>query len=118
MSEIEKTIEILEYHKRSINVLTSYKYSPLAIIHSIEKAIQALQEKAEREERMQWLNDMNNPLESIKVQAALESEMLKYNYRKEHKPDSISPLDCTIIYALNKVLEDELKGGAEGGNKT
>lgn len=49
MNEIEKAIDVLLEHKRSINVLTSYKYSPLAISHSIELAIQALQEKAERE---------------------------------------------------------------------
>jgi hypothetical protein len=97
MNEIEKAIEYFDGYG------TPYD----------DIVIQALQEKAEREERMQWLDDLNNPLEPIKVQAALGSEMLKYNYRKEHKPDSISPLDYTIIYALNKVLEDELKGGAE-----
>lgn len=75
--------------------------------------IQALQEKAERDKNMQWLGDMNNPLEPIKVQSALDSEIMKYNYRKEHKPKDISVLDITIIYALNKVLEDGMKEGAE-----
>jgi len=48
----------------------------------------------------QWLNDMNNPLEPIKVSAALDSEIMKLNYRKEHNPESISELDGTIISAL------------------
>lgn len=48
----------------------------------------------------QWLDDMSNPLEPLKVSAALQSEIMKYNYRKEHKPKSISELDGTIISAL------------------
>jgi hypothetical protein len=52
----------------------------------------------------QWLNDINNPLEPIKVAAALRSEILKYNFRLEHKPETISELDATIIYALRNVL--------------
>ena len=54
MNEIEKAIDVLLEHKRSINVLTSYKYSPLAISHSIDLAIQALQEKLERDKGCEY----------------------------------------------------------------
>lgn len=52
----------------------------------------------------QWLDDMANPLESIKVSAALDSEIRKLNYRKENKPDTVSVLDYTIIAALMQAL--------------
>ena len=46
------------------------------------------------------ISRMNDPLEPLKVASALRSEILKFEYRKEHDPKSISPLDYTIIAAL------------------
>lgn len=115
MNEIENAIKAIEniyedYFVAEDDKVDLRQYDEdIQGIHSLLE--KALQEKAEREERMQWLEDMDNPLEPIKVKAALDSELLKYNYRKEHKPKDISVLDITIIYALNKVLEDGLKGG-------
>jgi len=74
-----------------------------------DMAIEALQEKADRESHMQWLDDIKNPLEPIKVQAALKSEIMKYEYRKEHKPKDISTLDYTIMHALYKALAEGLR---------
>jgi len=54
MGEIEQAIGILETHKESINILTSYNLSPSAITNSIDLAIQALQEKLEREEGFEF----------------------------------------------------------------
>jgi hypothetical protein len=48
--------------------------------------------------------DIGNPLEPLKVYAALKSEILKYDYRAEHEPQKISALDYTIIMALQDVL--------------
>jgi len=62
---------------------------------------------------MQWLDDMDNPLEPIKVEAALRSEIMKIEYRKANNPKDISVLDTTIICALVKVLEEGLKGEAK-----
>ena len=62
---------------------------------------------------MQYLDDTSNPLEPLKLQSALESEILKYNYRKEHKPQDINMLDYTIMYALKHCLEEQLKKGVE-----
>ncbi len=67
-------------------------------------AIEALKEKQERDNTKQWLDDMDNPLEPLKVESALQSEVMTMNYRKEHKPDSISVLDYTIIAVLAKEL--------------
>ncbi len=59
--------------------------------------------------KMQYLDDISNPLEPLKLSAALESEILKYNYRKEHKSQDINILDLTVIYALKHCLEEALK---------
>ena len=58
-----------------------------------------------RKMKTQYLDDIENPLEPIK----LESEIFKYEYRAEHDPQKISPLDYTIIYALKHCLEEQLK---------
>lgn len=59
--------------------------------------------------KTQYLDDIENPLEPIKLSSALESEIFKYEYRAEHDPQKISPLDYTIIYALKHCLEEQLK---------
>ena len=53
----------------------------------------------------QWLDDMNNPLEPLKLASALNSEIIKLEYRKASKPKEISILDYTVIYALKDCLE-------------
>lgn len=53
----------------------------------------------------QWLDDLNNPLEPLKLQSALNSEIFKLKYRKEHKPNEINILDYTVIYALADCLK-------------
>ena len=68
--------------------------------------LKALKEyKAKME--MQYLDDINNPLEPLKLSSALQSEIRKYEYRKEHKPQDISLLDYTIMYALKHCLEEQ-----------
>lgn len=62
-----------------------------------------------RKMKTQYLDDIENPLEPIKLSSALESEIFKYEYRAEHDPQKISPLDYTIIYALKHCLEEQLK---------
>ena len=62
---------------------------------------------------MQYLDDIENPLEPLKLQSALESEIFKFNYRKEHKPQDINILDYTVMYALKHCLEEQLKEGGE-----
>ena len=62
-----------------------------------------------RKMKAQFLDDIENPLEPIKLSSALESEIFKYEYRAEHDPQKISPLDYTIIYALKHCLEEQLK---------
>ena len=69
------------------------------------KELRSYKEKME----MQYLDDISNPLEPLKLSAALESELFKYNYRKEHKPQDINMLDFTVIHALKHCLEEVLK---------
>lgn len=75
------------------------------------ESAEELKELREYKKKMkaQFLDDIENPLEPIKLSSALESEIFKYEYRAEHDPQKISPLDYTIIYALKHCLEEQLK---------
>lgn len=75
---------------------------------AVELATEAL-EKQEKYEA-QWLNDMGNPLEPLKLSSALDAEIFKMEYRKEHKPKDITMLDYTIIAALKECLERRTGG--------
>lgn len=78
----------------------------------LAKWLEELKELREYKKKMktQFLDDIENPLEPIKLSSALESEIFKYEYRAEHDPQKINPLDYTIIYALKHCLEEQLKG--------
>ena len=58
---------------------------------------------------LQYLDDIGDPLEPLKLSSALESEIIKYNYRKENKPKEINMLDYTVMYALKYCLDEKLK---------
>ena len=75
--------------------------------------LEELKELREYKKRMEMqdMDDINNPLEPLKLQCALQSEIFKYNYRKEHKPQDINMLDYTVMYALKHCLEEQLKAG-------
>ena len=77
--------------------------------------LEELKELREYKKRMEMqdMDDINNPLEPLKLVKALESEIFKYNYRKEHKPQDINILDYTVMYALKHCLEEQLKAGAK-----
>ena len=77
--------------------------------------LEELKELREYKKRMemQYLYDIDNPLEPLKLQSALQSEIFKFNYRKEHRPQDINILDYTVMYALKHCLEEQLKAGGE-----
>lgn len=79
--------------------------------YQLAEWLEELKELREYKKKMktQFLDDIENPLEPIKLSSALESEIFKYKYRAEHDPQKISPLDYTIIYALKHCLEEQLK---------
>ena len=77
--------------------------------------LKALREYKKKME-MQYLDDIDNPLEPLKLQSALQSEIFKFNYRKEHKPQDINILDYTVMSALKYCLEEQLKAGRENEN--
>lgn len=77
--------------------------------HKINTTVQLLEmfEHYETLKKMesQTLDNINDPLEPLKISSALKSELLKLQFRKEEKPESISPLDYTVIAALKEALE-------------
>lgn len=77
--------------------------------HKINTTVQLLEmfEHYETLKKMesQTLDNINDPLEPLKISSALKSELLKLQFRKAEKPESISPLDYTVIAALKEVLE-------------
>lgn len=54
------------------------------------------------------MENINDTLEPLKVESALKSELMKLNFRKEHKPKDINILDYTIIEALKKQIPKEV----------
>ena len=112
---------ISDFKERAEN---SKKISELGMKSYIPKAkeeeqlaewLEELKELREYKKRMemQYLNDIDNPLEPLKLASALQSEIFKYEYRKEHKPQDINPLDYTVMYALKHCLEEQLKEGEQ-----
>lgn len=78
----------------------------------LEKLIEEHFEMVEKYE-MQYLDDIKNPLEPLKLKSALDSEIFKYQYRLENKPSEINILDYTIMYALKHCLEEQIKKQVE-----
>ena len=76
-------------------------------IGTVEECREAMANKKKCEK--QWHNDMENPLEPIKVYSALKSEILKLELRTKNRPKDISILDYTVIAALQKVLKNNLE---------
>jgi hypothetical protein len=72
-------------------------------IENVEIIISALEMKQKYEK--QWVDDISNPLEPLKLSSALQSELFKLQYRKENNPKEINVLDYTVIYALKDCLE-------------
>lgn len=56
---------------------------------------------------MSLIDDINNPLELIKVDAALRSEHMKLEYRQKTRPDQVNILDYTVIAALEKQIPNK-----------
>ena len=119
--------EVIEHCKRTVEFESKYimkgrrgggkvEYSKRYIEHKlVAEWLEELKELRTYKEKMeiQYLDDISNPLEPLKLKSALESEIFKYNYRKEHRPKDISPLDYTIMYALKHCLEEQIEERAE-----
>ena len=68
-----------------------------------DMAIEALKKLQDYE--TQWLDDLKNPLEPLKLSSALNSEIFKLKYRRDNKPKEINILDYTVIAALQDCLK-------------
>ncbi len=82
-------------------------------LKDVAELLEELKELRSYKEKMelQYLDDIGNPLEPLKLSSALESEIIKYNYRKENKPKEINMLDYTVMYALEILFERKAKRG-------
>lgn len=58
--------------------------------------------------QVQYLDNIKDPLEPLKIGSALKSELLKLQLRKAEKPEDISILDYTVIAALKEALEKRM----------
>ena len=58
--------------------------------------------------QVQYLDNIKDPLEPLKIGRALKSELLKLQLRKAEKPEDISILDYTVIAALKEALEKRM----------
>ena len=101
--EREKAIKALSIILKSIEEIQQYRE-----IGTVEECREAMANKKKCEK--QWHNDMENPLEPIKIYSALKSEILKLELRIKNRPKDISILDYTVIAALQKVLKNNLEG--------
>ncbi len=107
----------IEYQIKYLDDLA--EKNPCQLAWDMREAIRAgrdaLRKQAEREKCEQWLDDIDNPFEPIKIEAALRSEMMKMEFRRSNKPKDISLLDYTIIAVLHDALERALKGQKDEG---
>lgn len=120
----DELINILEWNKGQDrdalviidSLIKLVKARPTA--YDVDKVAEELKELRAYKERMemQYLKNIDNPLEPLKLQSALQSEIFKYEYRKKHKPQDINILDYTIMYALRHCLEEQIKSGGTKGD--
>lgn len=86
--------------------LLQEKQDKLKKLEKDNKELKAYKKRME----MQWLDDIHNPLEPLKLTSALQSELLKYDIRKLKAPEKISPLDYTIMAALKYCIDHKAGG--------
>lgn len=91
---------VSEAKKMGCTEVAAFRDIPL---ENVEIVIEALEMKAKYEK--QWLREVENPLEPLKLSSALNSELFKMEYRKNNKPEDIHILDYTVIAALKDCLE-------------
>ena len=58
-----------------------------------------------KKREMQYLDDIGNPLEPMKISYALDSQIFILEYRKKNRPEEVNILDYTIIAALQECLK-------------
>lgn len=111
MTDEKREIELLRRENRALEddnfqkceIITELK----GRIKKLDRENLGLRQQVEKY-GLQYIDDVNNPLEPLKLKSALDSEIFKYNYRKKHKPKDISILDITIIYALKHCLDEQI----------
>lgn len=112
---MNKELKEINLLRRENKALEDDNYQKCEIISELKEKIKKLEHEnlglRQQVDRygLQYLDDIANPLEPLKLKSALDSEIFKYNYRKEHKPNDINILDITIMYALKHCLEEQIE---------
>lgn len=94
---------IKEIDERIVFAEKEYSKEVLEYIEALKIAIEALKKVQDYE--TQWADDSINPLEPLKLSAALDCELLILKRRMEKNPKDISILDYTVIAALEDCLK-------------
>lgn len=76
-----------------------------------EECLEAMQ--TARACQVQYLDNIKDTLEPLKISSALRSELFKLQIRKAEKPEDISVLDYTVIAALKEALEKRMPEGKD-----
>lgn len=97
----EEAIELLE--NNSVGMLNHPSECSFVRAEVLKIALKDMKQMQKNE--TQWIDDMDNPLEPLKIQSALNSEIRKFEFRKKQKPEDINLLDYTVIYALADCLK-------------
>ena len=111
MTDENQEINLLRRENRA---LEDDNYQKCEIISELKEKIKKLEHEnlglRQQVEKygLQYIDDINNPLEPLKLKSALDSEIFKYKYRKKHKPKDVSILDITIMYALKHCLDEQI----------
>lgn len=95
-------------------VMQQAEYKASESIGTSEECLEAMQ--TARACQVQYLDNIKDPLEPLKISSALKSELLKLQLRKAKKPEDISVLDYTVIAALKEALEKRMTIEKENGD--
>lgn len=99
-ADTNRCLENIKVLETTISVMQELQeYKKIGTLEEVRDAVDTV-----RRYKTQYLDDMKNLLEPLKISSALKSEIMKLEFRKQSKPESISILDYTIIAALQKVL--------------
>lgn len=122
--EIKDEIEKLRKENRELQdeekkaecdrVMQQAEYKASESIGTPEECLEAMQ--TARACQVQYLDNIKDPLEPLKISSALKSELLKLQLRKAKKPEDISVLDYTGIAALKEALEKRMTIEKENGD--
>ena len=104
------TIELVKKLRESASCGRLKDPQDIILMKEAADAIETLSAKMQDYDRLkkhdtQYLDDIDNPLEPLKISYALDSEIFILEYRKKNKPKEVNILDYTVIATLQECLK-------------